>query len=121
MERALQRDVEAWRVDEDALIADAFGSIATPAVDQVDELATRTAQLARDALGLALHVSATSTDLAIPAPISYRSFETPTILGSLLPGVHLSRKMARRKLERTLAARIRWWWTGRAEGSATRS
>ena len=106
MERALQRDVEAWRVDEDALIADAFGSIATPAVDQVDELATRTAQLAGDALGLALHVSATSTDLAIPAPISYRSFETPTILGSLLPGVHLSRKMARRKLERTLAARI---------------
>ena len=106
MERALQRDVEAWRVDEDALIADAFENIATRVGNHVDELATRTAELAGDALGLTLHVSATPIDLAAAAPISYRSFETPTILGSLLPGVHLSRRMARRKLERTLAARI---------------
>lgn len=106
MERVLQRDVEAWRVGEDALIADAFESIASRAVEQVDELATRTAELAGGALGLTLHVSATPIDLRAAAPISYRSFETPTILGSLLPGVQLSRRMARRKLERTLAARI---------------
>ncbi len=127
---ALRRRMDRWRGDEERRVGEAFAEGTARFVGEANRLVERTVRLCGEALGIELEQVAAPGGITAETEFSYRFFEVPTILESLLPDTGRllpagwSRRRARARLRERVPAlvdrhcgRLRWDYQQRLDAS----